>query len=827
MENLEFLKQEEKLDIQLYLFKVLRFWPFLLITLLISLTGAYFYNKYTPSVYSGQTSVMIFESDNTYRSNRGPANIMEGFGMFSKKINIENEIGILQSLTLSKNVMVDQKPYCTIYQKGFLSNTEFYHPKPFEVIFDTSKLQSLFVEFEVEILSTSNFRLKSIMENPRQYNYLIHKKISKAGKIQIDGVYDFDKSIENDYFSFALHKDSLHTEKYVGQSFFFKFNDPHTLAQEMKSKLNISPLSEESSILSISITGSSPYKIADLLNSLIKVYMDKNLERKNKIAQNTIFFINEQLENITDSLHFTEKRLQDFRTSNDIMDLSYQAQLLLQKMQELDRTRSEWKLKIEYFNYLKNYLSQGKGFSEMVVPSTVGIQDDLLNELCSELIKLYLEKNALANSDKQKNPYINSLNQKIESTKRSVVENLRNTQNSAEISLKDIEMRIKLLENEIDKLPRKERELFGIERQFKINDAIYTFLLQKRAEAQIAKASNLPDYEIVEPADAANCYTISPRTKVNYLMAFLLGLALPIFFIISYYVFNDKISEKSDIEKISKAPIVGYIQNNHGDTLCVVSEKPKSPIAESFRSLRTNLDFFFQGEQQKTFLITSSIGSEGKTFNSVNLAAGYRLMGKKVIILGFDLRKPSLAKNTNLSLEIGISNYLSSEVDLEDQIQKFKTNEIEFDILGSGPVPPNPVEMIASAKTKQMFEYLKSIYNVIIIDSPPIGVVTDANLLMNYADLCIYIVRQRFTPKKVFASIIKDLSENPNLRIAFLINDLEFGTSRYSYGYGYRYGYGYGYRYGYGYGYDSDEKNKRKWSILYAFKRIRRKLKRK
>jgi len=330
-------------------------------------------------------------------------------------------------------------------------------------------------------------------------------------------------------------------------------------------------------------------------------------------------------------------------------------------------------------------------------------------------------------------------------------------------------------------MPRTQRELLGIERKFKLNDAIYTFLLQKKAEAQIARASNTPDSEIVDKALIYNVSLIAPHRKVNYILSIIIGLVLPFLIIIVADFLNTKINEVKLVEDITGLPVLGHIHHNKTKSNAIIVDFPKSPIADSFRLVRTNLNFFAKGKKKLVLLITSSISGEGKSFSAINIASVYALFGKKTCLLGFDLRRPGLYKDFGLKNDKGITSYLINDAKIENIIQK--TSIENLDLISSGPIPPNPVELIASDKTNELFEELKELYDYIIIDTAPLGVVTDSLLLFQYADVNIFTMRLRFTKKDIFITNLKSLESKEFSNVALLINDVKASDGAYAYSY--------------------------------------------
>ena len=418
----------------------------------------------------------------------------------------------------------------------------------------------------------------------------------------------------------------------------------------------------------------------------------------------------------------------------------------------------------------------------------------------------------------EQHPQIVKLDEQIVTTKKTLLETVNNLVDNAQMSLKELDKRIARTEAESKVLPEKERQLLNYQRNFNFNDDTYKYLMQRRAEAQILRASNTPDNEVLDEARIDRTLKVAPRSSMNYLVALIIGLLIPALILFLRDFFNVSVNDRKDVEKLTNFPIIGQVSQSPDKDPLVVINSPKSPISESFRSIRTNIEFITQGKPKSTILVTGDIQGIGKTFNSLNIASIYALYGKKTVLLGFDMRKPKLYQEFGLSNNVGLSSYLSNKDAFESIIQP--SNKIpNLDVITSGPIPPNPAELIASEKCSNLFTKLKETYDYIIIDTPPLGLVTDAFLLMRHSDVNLFIVRQGQTNKNIFGSIIKDI-EDRGLDASIVINGIEtgkgYGYGRYKYGYGYG-GYGYGGygKYGaYGDGYYGEETGKKKKGLF-------------
>ena len=501
-------------------------------------------------------------------------------------------------------------------------------------------------------------------------------------------------------------------------------------------------------------------------------YVNRGLEKKNLVSENTIEFINNELEGIQKSLNQAETELKDFRQQNDLMNLDLQASQVYTNLQALGKERAEMAVNLKIYKRMQTYIqTQIDDPENLASPSTMGINDPMLNQLARDLVMLSQTKATKLLTQTEQHPEILKLNEQIITTKKALLETINNLVDNAQLSLNEIDRRISVLESESRQLPSKQQQLINYQRNFEFTDDTYKYLMQRLAEAQILRASNTPDNEILDEARLERTVRISPRTSLNYLIAVIIGLLIPALYLFLKNYFKTTISDRSEVEKLTHYPIVGQVMQTHSKDPLLVVNNPKSPAAESFRSIRTNVEFITQSKLPCTVLVTGDMQSVGKTYNSINNASIYALYGKKTVLLGFDLRKPKLFQEFGLSNNVGLSSYLSNKDSLDDVIQASGKIPV-LDIITSGPIPPTPSELIASEKCNALFAELKKRYDYIVIDTPPLGLVTDALLLMRHSDANLFIVRQGVTNKNAFASIIKDL-ESRDLPFSIVVNGLQ------------------------------------------------------
>ncbi|HNW53329.1 MAG TPA: GNVR domain-containing protein, partial [Bacteroidales bacterium] len=693
------IQQEQSVDIKALYFKFLGYWYLFFITIVLVMLIAFLFNKYTKPVYKVKSTVLITEE----KGGLSDAQSLLGFGNITNTQKLQNQIGILKSRSLvSRTVKSLNLNYSCFLEDNFLTS-EVYNESPFSIAIDTSQLQPVgSLKFYVTITSPDEYRLEAEGQDLAMYDYRTYKEgDKKLASVKYDKKHRFGEKVTTSDFSFQIDKTAKFDAKTsLNQRYYFVFNSLNSLISEF-SGYEIEPINKEASIVEISLKGNNPQKAVDFLNQLTREYIRQGLEKKNQIAINTILFIDGQLMEIRDSLNTNENVLQNFRTSNQIMNLDAQSQQVYTSITELEKEKAVLLVKAKYYSNLKDYIQKNKDdINGVVVPSAMGIDDPVMTQILTQLQELYAEKSERLLGSKPNNPMVLQIDQKIVNTKKALTESINNIVKTSDISIKDIEARIQELSGFFRNLPATQRQLLGIERKYKLNDAIYTYLLQKRSEAAITKASNTPDNEVVDVADPVVQEQVFPKTSLNYTIAFLLGLIIPLLYILGKDYLNDKVVNKNDIEKHTTLPVIGHVLHNKHDSNIVAYTSPKSAISESFRALRTNLQYMTQGKEKFTILITSTSVSEGKTFTSMNLACIYAQFNRKTLLMGYDLRKPKIYQDFGLKNTVGITSYLIGKSSLEEIIQKSPVPNL--DIISAGPVPPNPAELIASPMNVKM-----------------------------------------------------------------------------------------------------------------------------
>ncbi|NLA50496.1 MAG: polysaccharide biosynthesis tyrosine autokinase [Bacteroidales bacterium] len=775
--------EEDGIDFRRLLSLFISNWYWFATALFIALSLAYGTNRWGEKMFT-VSSTMLIKDDRLSGSTAELANIFPGSGSYNFQQNLNNEIGILKSFSLNARVMNQLRDFHVVYMKigkRGVAETQQYNNCPFVINYKTLSDQVLNNPVDIRVLSEDSFLL------------------------QINGTSDFEKELNfgerfNEMgFDFKIERKNPDEKIYSTVSsnrYYFYFVSPASLANRYRSSLSVIPIAEGASLVTLSSTGPVAEQETDYLNKLMDVYIQSGLELKNQTADRTIAFIDDQLGIISDSLALAEGDMESFRLGNKLIDISQEGTIIQSRLEMIENEKTALFLQKRYYLYLKNYIEIRNESGDIVAPSVMGVSGQLITNLVNELSQLQKQKNILAmNLDESLEP-VKFLDASIVSVKNAINENIKSELQNIEGIIADAEERLKKVESGLNRLPSTERKLIKIQRKFDINNTVYTFLLEKKAEAGIAKAANVSDNRIIDYAGPFSTVMIKPKSKKNYTMAFLLGLLVPLAGILILDFFNNKIIDKRDIERRTTVPVIGYISHNDLKTELPVAENPGSTLSESFRSLRTYLKYFFKETGCPVISITSTISAEGKTFVSVNLASIIAMSGKKVLLIGLDLRKPRLHKIFDVSNDAGISNLLVGEKKFEEIILKAEIENLWF--APSGPVPPNPAEQIELEGMRNFIEKAKKRYDYIVIDTPPVAIVTDALLISSLSDFFVFVVRQRYTTKNT-VELIDELYKNESIKnLGIVINDIQLAGY---YGYGLRYGYAMGYGYNYGYSY--------------------------
>lgn len=750
---------------------------------MIALVIAFLLNRYAIPIYRISGSLLILkENNNAIGGGIGNTNEYINSNLFGSNQGFQNELYVLQSSPIIEQTVKNLDLTIGYYQKKGIRYHDAYEIVPFRVLLLKDHVQPVGVRFTVSLHEGNRFTIKAESKDAVFTNLYSGKDSYTKDDWSFEKSGKFGDLIETSDLAFVIEKNSK-INTYIKDDFLYSFifSTVSAITGQLKSQLDFIVAERDATVIEIALRSSSYKNGIDIVNELMDVYSTQNVNRKNHIADVTIEYIERQLGEISDSLNQTEDNLQYFRSSQQLLDVNDQAAGMSEQYMNLQNQMAELVTRKRYYDYLENYLSGNKDFSNIIVPTSMGVQDELLNRLVSELITAQNQRSNLIRNRQERNPLVPRLEIQIENTKKTIYENITAVQKTTEIAIDEMNKRINRVRAEISRVPKTQRQLGGIERNYRLNDAIYNYLLEKRAEAKISQASNMPDIQIIEPAGLKGI--ISPNIRKNYLFAFALGLMLPYIFLFLRSMMNEKIDYLERIDHLTDAPLLGKIPHTRKKTGNVVFEYPKSSLAEAYRSIRTNIEYRFKDKPHKVLLITSSIEGEGKSFNALNIAMIYAQLGRRTILVDFDLRKPT-GYFTEMEISpVGLSSYFTDHVNLDDIIQRSLHDKLDY--IPSGPIPPNPVEMLSSDEISKLIYQLKEKYDCIVLDTTPLAQVADAYLLLDYADIKIVIARYNRTLKKVFHLIMNDLKEKNIDNLYVVLNDNRIYSGQYGYGYGY------------------------------------------
>lgn len=800
MEKLDLsqLDNEEKaLEIRYVVAKYIRYWPWYVIFVSIFLVVTFLFHRYTVDEYQVSGSMVI-------KTNTSPeARILDRSNIFSTGLNLQNDILRLTSKNLAREAISRVHFDVEYYAKTSIKPVELYDRSPIRIEVDWDHLQVTDIPVEIEILSEENFRLLPELTDFFQFNSAI-----AAGDESIyNKTYTFGEEIETARSKFVVY---LVNPSRLGETLIFQLKNPFVLADKFAGDIQVSLANEYGSVLSLTTRTKVVEKGSDYINALMESYIEYDLGEKNKIQENTLAFIQEQLGFLEDSLQSKEKELQDFKVENKLLDVSAEFSNILGKMNSLDEMNAELDYQLSYFEQIRQYMeNKSKDFSDVIAPSVIGVPDPLLNGLIQTLVTLSQDRRKLLASVNENHPEVNKIDVQMEKVQDALFENVVNLIDNTKKRKSSIQQEIRVYDAEFSTLPESESKYSGIFREFKLRESLYTYLLEKRAEAGIAMASNVSDNSILDPAKRG--VLVFPKKQQNYALAVVLGFLIPFGFIVVKDIFDDTIKDQRDLKKHFMIPQLGVVGLSEKETNKVVLEHPKSAVAESFRSLRSAITYLASNRNTKKILVTSSVSGEGKTFTSLNLASAMALGSKKTVVVGGDLRRPKLATYFGGSESIGLSTYLIGKAEARDIILSTEQDNLWY--VPSGIIPPNPAELLQTPQLKTFLAFLEDNFDIIVFDTPPMGLVSETIDLMRLFDINLYVVRQNYTVKDHLV-MINDLFNNKQVTNVYgvfngIINS-GYHYEGYNYGYGNTYLYSQNNKYMYNYYGDDLEAKKKK-----------------
>lgn len=797
-----FEEKEEKTDYSALLFPYLIRWPWIVASVVVCLALAAVYLHFATPVYNISATVLI-KDDKKGGSVSSDLALFQDMGMFNSSASVDNEIEILRSKSLARKVVADLGLYIGYSRRDGFRHTDLYGQSPFRIDFPAAVADSL----------AAPILLKVTLHPDGSLQAQATQDDAEIGSARFDSLPAVLPTPAGTLTFLPVEKIAFPEQETVID---VTVGSPMAVAKGYAAGLTVEPTSKTTSVVTVSIANTNRRRGEDFINRLIENYNRDANNDKNEVARNTAHFIDERIAIINAELGTTEAELEEFKRRAGLTDLSSDAQLAVAEKSEYEKQVVANGTQLNLVNYLIDYLGRPEN-AHTVLPVNIGISSESISTLATAYNERMIERQRLLRTSSESNPVIRRLDTELSGLRQSLATSLQSARKELLITKADLDRQASHYAGRISDAPTQERQYMSIQRQQTIKAELYLMLLQKREENNITLAATANKAKIIDDAMAGNA-PISPKGKMIYMLALVAGIGLPVAIIYILQLLSFRIEGRADVERLTTVPILGDVPlSDEGDGPIAVRENENSLMTETFRNLRTNLLFLLDGPQKNVILVTSTMSGEGKTFIASNLAVSLALLGKKVIIVGLDIRKPGLNKVFHLSHHHrGITQYLSApqETSLDELIQPSGIHP-NLDLLPGGVVPPNPTELVARPALDDVIRQLRGRYDYVVLDTAPIGMVTDTQLIARTADISLYVCRADYTHKNDYR-LINELQQQKRLPgLCTVINGLDMTQKKYGYYYGYgKYGryYGYGKKYGYGYGYgvETEQHSKKK-----------------
>jgi capsular exopolysaccharide synthesis family protein len=807
-EPLEVLNQIEEastFDIRTIFTLIVLNWQWFLVSMFIFVFGALLYLRYATPTYQASVKILIKEETNPRRGSSNALANMQDLGIISNSAGIDNEIEILKSKRLALEAVKDLKLYTEYYAKGRITEQLTYNAQPINVDLDPASLEKLNT-------TKRPIQLKLTRENGK---YILTSR---------DKLNPFEATFSNLPATVKISAGSLtftHNPKrtnglHNGGVIFINISSPVATAARYAGSLTVAPTSKMTSIAQLTLVNQNAQRAVDYLKQLALCYNRQANADKNEIAYKTEAFINSRLEKINAELGATEGELESYKKRNNLTQLRLDASQVLTQSNQYTTQLVQANTQMQLLDYLHEYVMMPEN-KYQIIPSNVGLTDPVSSSLIGSFNQTVQDRNRMLEAASENSPQVLTLTNTLDRLRISIMDALMQARKTADIQRQSIQQQYNIYQEKVENTPEQERILTQIGRQQEVKSGLYLMLLQKREENSISLAATADKGKMID--DPAPGGKVSPKSAIILLAAFVIGFALPLLIAYIIQLLRYKIEGHDDVAKLTHLPIIADVavasESVKTTAGIVVHENKNNQTDEIFRSMRTNLQFMLKGDD-KVILFTSSTSGEGKTFNAANLSVSFALLGKKTILVGLDIRKPALGRLFEISdRKSGISTLLVKDnvtwSDLKSQINPSGINP-NLDLLLAGPTPPNPTELLTRDTLPQIMQLLRENYDYIILDTAPVGLVTDTLQIGKFTDVTVYVCRADYTPKSSFGLVNMLAKEEKMPNLCVVINGIDMSKKKYGYYYGYgrygkynRYGYGYG-RYGkggyggYGYG---------------------------
>lgn len=745
------------LSIKDLFYKYIRFLPLFIISIALSLFVSYIYLRYATLIYQS-TGILVIRDENSGNTN----DKFEKLFVSDGKKNIQNEIEYLQSRPLMQRVVRALDLNFTYLAKGSIKELTIYKSIPFTVEI-----------FEIPD-SSATFSITLQFEDDKRFHVDNESPVFSFGQILKNKNGVVYRVIKNPLGSLSKEYNVL-------------WQPTSVVAKNILQNLVVAP-KQNTGILILSLEATNPDLAADIINQLMKEYQLATVEDKNDATRKTLAFIDERLKVVQRQLDSITNRIVDFREKNNIISPETQLTNSFARIEQANQELRQQSIQLNTAEMIDDYL-QNKQNAYTPTPSALSIEDKTLSEMVNGYNKAQLERKALLENAPPGNIAVQQKEQEIQTLRSKIIENLRNIQSAYRSAIGNIQGSTNSPRSQIKSLPSRQQTLVEMERSLQSKLFVQNSLSEKREESAIALAATISNTKVLQDA-MPNMIPIKPNRRNTRMLAILIGIVLPALFIFVLELLNDKVTTRHDIERLTSATILGEVGHSYNKETLVVTNNNRSVVAEQFRIIRSNLQYILANIEKPVILVTSSFSGEGKSFVSTNIGAVLALTGKKTIILEFDIRKPKILSQLHISKRPGLTNYILGKVRVEDLPLKVEGQENLF-VLSCGPVPPNPAELLLDVRLNDLVAYLKNNFDIVVMDTAPVGMVSDAMTLSKFADCTLYIVRQGHTYKKQIGMIDEFYQEKKLPKIALILNDIKLRAGYGYYGYG-RYGYGYG-----------------------------------
>ena len=773
-------------DVRTVFRRLFKYWKIYPVIIGLFVGAAVFYVKTKPGIHELSAQLVVHERE---RGSADPSSFMSGSELFAGRNNFENSLLTIQAAPIIREALSKFSSRIEYYERGRFFDKELYRFIPFNVVMDGASPQFVGVPFEIEILSDKKYRIKLDDVKGSVYDFMNESLVREVEEFSFSDVGEFGEPFQTEQFRFTVFLEDDDLDKLLKKRYKFIIRNDDQLVAHYKSRLTLEPANLNGTVIDASFRTGNAYKGMDFMEAFLETIIEFNLERKNHIANSTIDYIDRLLESVSDSLRQAERTLQQYQSRRNVLDITQSSDRLQEELSRLREENRRYESQAEYLRYLADRISQDDDYTEYSMTAVMSLENNSLQILMEEYINLVAQRNRLIENNQTKSPLLKQVESRIGNLRKTIRENVRYSLNIAEQNLQKSETRLNEIQQKIRELPETQRNLMTYNREFRLNDETYTYLMQKKAESQIARASNLPDYEVFDPPSYSRLVSPKPERTIGF--AIFLALILSTSGALVYDNVFGKVRDEKDFLGLENAHFLGEILHARSEKK-LIGKYQFSAEAESFRTLRSHvLAFCKNGHQQMPpsgiILISSSVQGEGKTFTSYYLARALARLERPTLLVELDLRRSRLVNNYAPELEgqPGLVDFVNEEADLKSII--YPSSNDGFFLIPAGSMTPNPSEVLESEKFREMLEEVKKHFDYVVLDSAPL-IVADTRATLDLADAVLIISRAGYTPLNVLKGTMSNLQSLKAGKVGLVLNDVMIGLNRryYNYKYGYR-----------------------------------------